>query len=112
MIVVRPKHIYVRSAVLLARVRALPCMVTGVYGQTQPAHSNWGGAVARRSRLTITASRQFPGRSTGNLTRACDGRVERKALWWKAHVKSVKALLAQDLWPQKVPIPDIEVYPW
>lgn len=112
-IVARPKHIYVRSAVLLTRVRTLPCMVTGVWGQTEPAHSNWGWGRGK----SIKADDNRVAAISWPIHRELDQGLrwtesERKALWWKAHVKSVKALLAQDLWPQKVPIPDIEVYPW
>lgn len=114
MIVARPKHIYVRSAVLLARVRTLPCMVTGVYGHTEPAHSNWGehgkGKAIKADDNRVAAIASWIHRELDQGSRLTE--AQRKALWWRAHVATVRLLLATKQWPARVPIPDIDNCPF
>ena len=38
--------------------------------------------------------------------------AQRKALWWRAHVATVRLLLATKQWPARVPIPDIDNCPF
>lgn len=113
-IVVLPKHIYIRSPKLLAAVRKLPCQHTGLVGQTEPAHSNWachgkGGAVkADDTRVAAIAA---------SVHRELDQGVkwterERQAIWWRAHVNTVRELLRRDLWPARVLVPDIDACPF
>lgn len=108
-----PKHDYIRSPKLLAAVRQLPCQHTGIVGQTEPAHSNWqdgkGMAIKaddnRVAALARTVHRELDQGS--RLTEA-----QRKALWWRAHVATVRLLLATKQWPARVPIPDIDNCPF
>lgn len=104
-----PKREYIRSKALLAAVRTLPCQHTGEVGSTEPAHSNWAehgkgrGIKADDNRVAALSRSVHRELDQGkNWTAA-----ERKAIWWNAHCKTVKALLAAGLWPLDVPVPDI-----
>ena len=46
-LIIFKKHDYVRSKKLLALVAQLPCQHCGIDGQTQAAHTNWGGGKGR-----------------------------------------------------------------
>lgn len=104
-----PKRTYIRSKALLAAVRTLPCMHTGMEGQTEPAHSNWAehgkgrGIKADDNRVAALSAAVHRELDQGKNWTA----QERRDIWWAAHVKTVKALLAAGLWPADVPVPDI-----
>jgi hypothetical protein len=108
-IVARPKHIYVRSAVLLARVRTLPCMVTGVYGHTEPAHSNWGehgkGKAIKADDNRVAAIASWIHRELDQGSRW--SARQRRELWWTAHCSTVMHLYRLGLWPHDVPLPSL-----
>lgn len=112
-IVTLPKHDYVRSPKLLAAVRTLPCQHTGTVGQTEAAHSNWAmgkgmGIKADDSRVAALCRSVHRDLDHGSkLTE-----TQRKTLWWTAHCKTVRLLLARGLWPDDVPVPDIETRPF
>lgn len=108
----QPKREYVRSKKLLAAVRTLPCQHTGVVGQTEPAHSNWpqhgkAGAIKaddnRVAALSRDVHRELDQGKNWNA-------AQRQAIWWQAHCKTVRALLAAGLWPAEVPIPDLRSF--
>lgn len=103
------KRVYVRSRALLAAVRTLPCMVTGLVGATEPAHSNWpqhgkaGRIKADDNR--VAALHRDVHRELDQGTRW--SAEERQAIWWDAHVRSVRELVARGLWPANVPVPQL-----
>jgi len=110
-----PKRTYVRSKALTDACRLIPCQHCGrdERGHTCAAHSNWsvhgkGGHIkADDNRVAALCDRcHVPILDQGSkLTKA-----ERMAMWWKAHVKTVRILLARGLWPANVPIPDIRKF--
>jgi hypothetical protein len=108
------KFEYVRSERLLALFRQLPCPITGRQGPNDPAHSNWQ---VHGKGKGIKASDVFVAALAPEVHRELDQgknwlEAERQALWWRAHVASVRALLSLDLWPANIPVPDIEHYPF
>jgi hypothetical protein len=105
-----PKRHYVRSPALLAAVRTLPCQVTGKVGETEAAHSNWPqhGKAGR-----IKADDNRVAAMCRDIHRELDqGRKwsaeERQNIWWDAHCKTVRELIARGLWPARVPVPQLE----
>jgi len=110
-----PKHEYVRSAALMVAYRLLPCQHCSVEdGTVCGAHSNWvphhkGGAIkADDNRAASLCHRCHAMVDTSpNLTE-----VEKKAIWWSAHVLTVFHLVDRGLWPARVPIPDTSNCPW
>ena len=107
-----PKRQYIRSPALLAAVRKLPCQHTGEVGRTEPAHSNWGahgkgrGIKADDNRVAALSRSVHRELDQGkNWTES-----ERKAMWWQAHIKTIKLLLARGEWPMGVPVPDIREF--
>lgn len=105
-----PKHIYIRSPALLAAVRTLPCMHTGLPGPSDPAHSNWTewghkGKGVKADDNRIAALSRVTHRELDQGSKLSEN--ERRELWWKAHCKTVTELLKRGLWPADVPIPDL-----
>lgn len=103
----QPKHDYVRSDALLAAVRKLPCQLTGLVGMTEPAHSNWQmgkgmGVKADDNRVAAICHALHADIDQGSRLSIED----RQALWWQAHVRTVRVLLARGEWPSGVPVPD------
>lgn len=104
------KRAYVRSPVLLAAVRTLPCQITGSMGRTEPAHSNWpqhgkaAGIKADDSR--VAAIDRALHRELDQGSRLSD--AGRQEMWWSAHVLTVQQLLFLQLWPAGVPVPQLE----
>lgn len=107
------KFPYVRSEPLLANVKLLNCMWCRRLAPVDPAHSNWAvhgkGKSVKASDIYIAA-----------LCRVCHDELdqgsskteqERQGMWWYAHVRTVKELVARNLWPPRVPAPDIEHMP-
>ncbi len=108
-VVVVPKRVYVRSLELLAAVRTLPCQVSGRTGGTEPAHSNWS-VHGKAGRIKADDNRVAAIHWT--LHRELDQgsrwtKAERQEVWWQAHCKTVRLLLARGLWPADVPVPDL-----
>jgi hypothetical protein len=108
----QPKRTYIRSKALLAAVRTLPCQHSGVVGRTEAAHSNWPqhgkakGIKADDNRIAALSA---------DIHRELDqgknwSSGERQAIWWLAHCRTVRALLAAGLWPANVPIPDLRSF--
>lgn len=104
------KRKYIRSKTLLAAVRMLPCQHTGLTGFTEPAHSNWpqhgkaGRVKADDNRVAALHRDIHRELDQGSKWSA----EERQAIWWEAHRKTVKELLARGLWPPRVPVPELE----
>lgn len=111
-----PKHDYVRSAPLMKAYRAIPCQHCGRDdGTVAGAHSNWGvhgkgkGIKADDNRAaSLCSTCHVPLLDQGSRL----SRTARMALWWRAHVRTVRLLLARGLWPAGVPIPDTDTYPF
>lgn len=104
-----PKFQYVRSRKLLKAVASLPCQHCGRQGCTQAAHSNQSAHGKGRS---IKASDVY----TAALCETCHSaldqgshmtREQRVTLWTNAWRNTVRALLANGLWPAEIAIPDI-----
>jgi hypothetical protein len=105
---------YVRSRLLLDLFKTLPCMVTGAAPLSDPAHSNWHvhghfGAIKASDVFVAALSREVHRElDQGNKWT----QAEKQCIWWGAHVKSVRALMAKGIWPASIPVPDIENYPF
>lgn len=101
-----PKHTYVRSKKLLQAVASLDCQHCGSGQSVQAAHTNWGGGKGRSVKAddNLTAALclrcHFEVDQGHRLSKA-----ERQAIWEAAHKKTVETLLAQNLWPDNVPVP-------
>lgn len=111
------KRSYVRSPKLLEACREIPCQHCGrfEYGKVCAAHSNWEvhgkgkGIKADDNRIAALCDEcHVPILDQGSRL----SRAERQHMWWWAHVKTIAALLMRDLWPDEVPLPDIENYPF
>lgn len=111
-----PKHAYVRSPKLLEACRHISCQHCGADdGTVCAAHSNWGahnkgGAIkADDNRVaSLCAGCHVPILDQGSKL----SRAERQSMWWRAHVKTVRALIMLGLWPAGVPIPDVHHNPF
>lgn len=113
MVVPLPKFVYVRSPALLANVKQLSCTHCRRLAPTDPAHSNWAihgkGKSVKASDIYIAALCRYCHTELDQGSALTDD--ERKAMWWRAHVWTVKELLGRDLWPLHLPVPDIVNYP-
>lgn len=108
-----PKHSYVRSQKLMDAYRRIPCQHCGRDdGTVCGAHSNQGahgkgrGIKADDNRAASLCSLCHHAIDQGRILTA----AERLAVWWDAHVKTVRTLLAHGLWPANVPVPDIRKF--
>lgn len=106
----QPKATYIRSPALLAAIRSLPCMHSGVTGRTQAAHSNWADWGGKGK--SIKASDEYCAALSVEVHRELDQgknwtEAERRAIWRSAWVKTVREVVRRGLWPASVPIPDI-----
>lgn len=111
-----PKFRYVRSEALMVAYRGIPCQNCGIDdGTICGAHSNWACHGHGKS---IKASDEF----AASLCAACHvpildqgsklSRQERQAMWWHAHVKTIRQLTRRRLWPKALRLPDIENCPF
>lgn len=87
----------------------LPCQHCGIDGQTQAAHTNWGGGKGRG----IKADDNL----TAALCQSCHmeidsgaklSRQQRQEMWLKSHRKTVAAIRSNGDWPVNVPYPDTD----
>jgi hypothetical protein len=101
------KTTYFRSKKHLQNVASLDCQICGSGSQVQAAHSNQSKHGKGRG---IKASDQF----TAATCQPCHTRIdsgsdltkqERIDLWDAAHVKTVKLLIHQGVWPEGVNVP-------
>lgn len=99
-VVAVPKREYIRSRALLAAVRTLPCMVTGVEGRTEPAHSNWQD-IGGKGRGVKADDNRVAAMSVEIHRELDQGKkwtyAERRSIWWAAHQSTVRELLRRDL---------------
>lgn len=109
------KRDYVRSKKLREAYRLIPCQNCGREdGTVCCAHANWaifgkGGSV--KASDDCAASLCFT--CHAELDQGAGlSREERKALWWAAHVKTLKLLSDLGLWPAEIPVPDTRTNPW
>lgn len=112
-----PKIEQVRSKAIIEACRELPCQHCGfdLHGHVVAAHSNWsvhGKAKSLKAgddRVAALCDRcHVPLLDQGSHL----SRAERQALWWRAHVKTVRELLRRSLWPPAIAVPDIEHCPF
>jgi hypothetical protein len=101
------KFNYVRSPELMALYRKPSCQWCGSYDGVCGAHSNW--AIHGKGR-SIKASDQFCASLCTRCHRELDQgnrltETQRQALWWAAHVNTVRWLVTGKLWPASVPVP-------
>lgn len=106
------KHRYVRSAPLMAAYRLLPCQHCG-QGNACGAHSNWGwgkgmGIKADDDRCASLCPACHHSIDQGSFLTD----VQRKDLWWVAHVKTVTKLLKLKLWPRSIKAPQLVRPAW
>ncbi len=113
--VATPKIDHVRSPKLMKAYRAIPCQNCGRDdGTVCGAHANWGvfgKGKAMKAEDNRAASLCFACHSEldqGARLSAAD----RMAMWWSAHVRTIRLLVQNGLWPPKVPIPDISRNPF
>ena len=103
-----PKHDYIRSPALMKAYRLIPCQNCGRDdGTVCGAHSNTGADGKGRAikaddncAASLCSKCHYEIDQGPNLSQS-----ERVMLWIRAHVKTVRTLLARDLWPRGVPIP-------
>ena len=107
-----PKHEYVRSRALMKAYLLIPCQNCGNDdGTVCGAHSNFGahgkgrGIKADDNRAASLCWTCHTRLDQGHLLSA----AERFAMWWAAHVKTVRELVRRCLWPAAVPVPDLEL---
>lgn len=105
-----PKFDYIRSPKLLQACRKLPCQHCSISdGSVCAAHSNQAEHGKGKG---IKASDQY----VASLCHACHydvdqgrclSRSERVKLWTDAHFKTVRELVRLGLWPDGVPVPEL-----
>jgi hypothetical protein len=106
----RPKFNYIRSNKLLHACRYLACQNCGSRaGTCVAAHSNWAEHGKGRG---IKASDQYIAALCLECHHALDQgkemtEVERRAMWDRAHAKTVHEILALGMWPVDIPLPPI-----
>ena len=89
------KFEYIRSEKLMKMYRTIPCQHCGTSAPTCGAHSNQQKHGKGKG---IKASDHFAASMCDNCHKLCDyglSRAESVAMWWKAHVKTVKALTSK-----------------
>jgi hypothetical protein len=106
-----PKRDYVRSPALMKGYRQIPCQNCGKDdGTVCGAHSNWaehGKGKSIKASDDCCASLCFT--CHGELDQgALMGASERYALWTNARAKTVRELVRLGLWPESVPVPNVE----
>lgn len=103
----------VRSEALRRAYRALPCQHCGAEdGTVCCAHSNWavhGKGKSMKAGDDRAASLCF--RCHGWLDQGPGLRAQKWAMWWPAHQRTVRELVARGLWPAGVPVPDVDHEP-
>jgi hypothetical protein len=110
----QPKFTYYRSTKLQLACRSIPCQCCSRTEGVHWAHSNW--AVHGKGGQT-KASDQFVASMCWLCHRELDQgsdllECDRQAVWWWAHRKTVRLLVSLDRWPDDVPVPDTETYPF
>lgn len=99
----------VRSSALREACRAIPCQVCGADDGTVCAMHGNEGAMGKGLGMKASDARVASGcwrchrdiDSSSQLTQQ-----QRRAMWWRAHCRTVDLLVRRGLWPPDVPIPD------
>lgn len=111
-----PKHEYVRSKALREAYRLIPCQhcdrddgtVCCAHANSQAFGKGFGIKADDNRGASLCAQCHVPLLDQGSkLTKE-----ERRVIFWSAHVRSVRMLMARGLWPAGVPVPDITAPPW
>lgn len=109
------KRPYVRSKLLLAAYRKIPCQnCFADDGTVACAHSNWS-VHGKGERIKADDNRGASLCSTCHMELDQGSRLteqQRKDLWWAAHVRTITLLLSSHLWIDGVPVPDVAVNPF
>ena len=103
------KHKYVRSQKLLKAVASLDCQCCGSSGPVQAAHANWGGGKGMGIKADDNLTAALCLRCHYEIDQGKDlSREERIRRWTKAHKNTVALLLVKGLWPDGVPVPELD----
>ena len=109
----QPKHDYVRSDALMRAYRALPCQHCGAEGESAGgcgAHANWavfGKGKGIKADDTRCASLCWQCHS--HLDQGWGWSEEtRKHVWARAHLRTVRKLVAMALWPAVIEVPPLD----
>ena len=80
-------------------------------GTVVAAHTNWQGGKGRGIKAddNLIASLCYRCHTEIDQGSKLD-KSQRQAIWCNAHEKTVKKLLALELWPIEVPIPDLRKF--
>lgn len=110
------KREYVRSKALREAYRLIPCQhcdrddgtVCCAHANSQ-AFGKGAGIKADDNRgASLCAACHVPILDQGSKL----SKADRREMFWAAHVRTVKMLVARGLWPPGVPVPDITAPPW
>lgn len=105
-----PKQEYVRSDALMRAYRALPCQHCGAEGEAAGvcgAHSNWGMGKGMGIKACDTRAASLCWECHRLLDQGKSWTdAEKRRIWSEAHTKTIAKLVALNLWPAGVPIPD------
>lgn len=90
--------------------RKIPCQNCGADdGTVVGAHTNWGHGRGRGIKADDTMCASLCWSCHMRMDQGKDmTKIERQAMWQAAYRNTVKALVAQDLWPYDLPIPNLE----
>lgn len=110
-----PKTVYVRNTKLIEAYRLIPCQHCNYWapGEIVGAHAN--AAIFGKGR-GIKASDD----RCASLCPRCHFELdqgkswsedERRRMWFNAHVKTVRRLVAANYWPASVEVPDTSTFP-
>lgn len=103
-----PKHQYVRSKALLKAVASLDCQHCGSPYMVQAAHTNWGHGKGRGIKADDNMTAALCLKCHYEIDQGKNlSREERQELWEKAHRRTVQTLIAQNSWPDGVPMPEM-----
>lgn len=109
-----PKLDTVRSKPLLEACRRLACQHCGANAGVAAAHSNWSthgkGKALKATDVRVAALCWSCHLDIDQGSRM--NRQQRQSLWWRAHIRTVQALVALGLWPASIAVPDIERNPF
>jgi hypothetical protein len=107
------KHQYVRSKVLMAAYRAIPCQHCGLDdGTVCGAHSNLlSDGKGRGIKADDNKGASMCFKCHASLDQGSKlSKAERTTMHRNAHVKTVRELVRRGLWPLDIQIPDIRFF--
>lgn len=112
----QPKFIYIRDTRIRDACRSIACQ--NCYTSRPDAgvtwsHANWGFGKGRGIKCSDEKTAALCMRCHTELDSGSKlSEAERKAMWWAAHVNTIKVLVRLGRWPDGVPVPDIEHNPF